>query len=277
MSIECFELRTDTKKYRGDCKQCRNSYVKQYKSDRLTGKRDKFTVVVVSDGKECRMCKHIKPLTEFPTRKTVHGYRHECKECKQTATSAYYQTTYNAVRRQRNREDVSRRLVRAQRNYIYKCLTQFKNKKQSSLQYLHCTLSHFKAWLEFQFIEDMSWSNYGSIWTVDHVLPLSEFNLENEKEQYIAFDWKNLQPSKTNFSKSNKILFSEYISVTMLAHKFIQNNKLGSVGYQGVSESLHWLRYKLGYGKNPSDNYGQPAANMPEKANGSETVWFWVY
>lgn len=277
LSIEHFELRADTKKYRGDCKQCRNAYVKQYKSERLTGKREKKTVTIENDSKQCRVCQVVKPLEEFPTRKTAHGFRHECKQCKQLTMSAYYQTTYNAVRRQRMRNDINRRLARAQRNYIYKCLTQFKNKKQSSLQYLHCSLSHLKDWLEFQFIEDMSWSNYGNLWTVDHVLPLSEFNLDDEKEQYIAFDWKNLQPSKTNFSKSSKILFSEYFKVLMFAHKFIQMNNIGSQGYQGVSQSLHWLREKLGYGKNPSDNNGQPAANMPLKANGSETVWFWVF
>jgi hypothetical protein len=277
LPIESFQLRTDTKKPRNQCKSCRNAYVKSYKQGIANGSREKYDIKMVDDkNKQCIKCNEVKSIEDFPCRKTKHGYRHECKMCKQKALSEYYQTTYNAVRRQRMSEDVNRRLIRAQRNYIYKCLTKFKNKKLGSLQYLHCSLSQLKMWLEFQFTDDMSWENYGDVWTVDHVLPLSRFDLTNDKEQYIAFDWKNLQPSKTNFSKSDKLLFSEYLKVTMLAHSFITKNNLKSTGYQGINESLYWLRDKLGYGKNPTDNNGQPATEL-QNAKGSETIWFWVY
>ena len=277
LPISSFQVRKDTNKPRNQCITCRSAYVKNYKKDIATGNRKKYEVKMIGDNKkQCNKCNEVKELSEFPKRNTQHGYRHECMKCKQNALSEYYQTTYNAVRRQKFKDNIDERLKRAQRNYIYKCLTQFKCKRQGSLQYLHCSLNHLKNWLQFQFTDDMSWDNYGEVWTVDHVLPLSLFELTNPLEQCIAFDWKNLQPSKTNFIKGDKLLFSEYIKVTMLAHKFLQMHNLESNGYQGVSESLHWLREKLGYGKNPTNNNGQPATNL-QNAKGSETKWFWVY
>jgi len=277
LSVDMFELRADTGKKRNQCKDCRGTYVKQYKSGIKSGERKKKEIVVVDNQKECYKCLKLKDLSDFPTRKTNHGYRHECKTCKQEGLHEYYQTTYNEVRRNRIKQDPNLRLIRAQRNYVYKCLTKFKNKNKCSLQYLNCDLTHLKKWIEYQFDHDMSWDNYGTLWTVDHVLPLSQFNLLNASEQYIAFDWKNLQPSKTNFQKSDKILFSEWLKVIMIAHKFITQNNIDKNGYQGVSESLHWLRDKLRYGKNPTDNNGQSAAKEQEIVHGSETKWFWVF
>lgn len=278
-ALDKFEQRSDTKKYRNQCKDCRNAYVNTYKKDIVSGRRQAKKIEVTTDNKkQCIKCKTYKDIKDFPKRDTQHGYRHECKSCKQEASNAYYQTTYNAVRRKRFKEDINLRLKRAQRNYIYKCLTVFKHKKQGSLQYLHCSLDHLKKWIEFQFVDDMNWDNYGTTWTVDHVLPLSQFVLTDKDEQYIAFDWKNLQPSKTNFQKSDKLLFSEWLKVVMLAHRFIKKENVESTGYQGISESLFWLRDKLRYGKNPSDINGQPASKqLTKKANGSETTWFWVY
>jgi 5-methylcytosine-specific restriction endonuclease McrA len=50
--------------------------------------------------------------------------------------------------------------------------------------------------------------NYGSEWHIDHVIPLSKFNMEEEKDIYLAFNWRNTMPLsvKKNLSKNNKIL-----------------------------------------------------------------------
>jgi len=39
----------------------------------------------------------------------------------------------------------------------------------------------------------MNWQNYGK-WHIDHVKPLSIFDITNEKELYVACNFKNLQP-----------------------------------------------------------------------------------
>ena len=59
-------------------------------------------------------------------------------------------------------------------------------------------------------------------------------------------------------------------------NQIVRESPKAVIGYQGVSESLHWLRDKLRYGKKPTDVNGQPATNQ-HHAVGSETTWFWVY
>jgi hypothetical protein len=55
----------------------------------------------------------------------------------------------------------------------------------------------------------MTWENYGFYgWHVDHVVPLSSFDLTKAEEQLKAFHYTNLQPlwAKENISKGAKVL-----------------------------------------------------------------------
>lgn len=214
--LTAFEKRSDTGKYRNQCKDCRNTYVKQYKSDISSRTRQKNEVVVVNDMKICIVCKELKALDKFTKRNTEHGYRHDCKACRKESLSEYYEKVYNEVRRNRKQSDIEYRLMCNHRNYVYKCLTKYGNKKKSSLKYVGCTLSTLKSWIEYQFDKDMTWENYGTLWTVDHVLALDLFDLTDETQQKIAFNWKNMQPSKDNFIKNNKIRLYEYFNVLVL-------------------------------------------------------------
>ena len=44
------------------------------------------------------------------------------------------------------------------------------------------------------FLQNMRWENYGIIWEIDHKIPLSSFNLTQEKNTYEAFNYQNTQP-----------------------------------------------------------------------------------
>jgi len=50
-----------------------------------------------------------------------------------------------------------------------------------------------KEYIEKQFIKGMSWNNYGK-WHIDHIKPVSKFNLSDSKQQKLAFHYTNLQP-----------------------------------------------------------------------------------
>ncbi len=53
----------------------------------------------------------------------------------------------------------------------------------------------------------MSWDNYGiNGWELDHIYPLSRFDLSKESEQKIACHWSNQQPlwASENRSKGAK-------------------------------------------------------------------------
>ena len=84
-----------------------------------------------------------------------------------------------------------------------------KNAKKNSKVYdlLGCSLESFKKHMENQFSSGMSWSNIGK-WHIDHIYPLSKFDLTKFEEQKKAFHYTNIQPlwAKDNLQKSSKIL-----------------------------------------------------------------------
>jgi hypothetical protein len=61
--------------------------------------------------------------------------------------------------------------------------------------------------MESNFNGNITIENYGSVWHIDHVIPLSHFDLENESEQQIAFNWRNTSPLlvKDNLSKNKRL------------------------------------------------------------------------
>lgn len=204
--------------------------------------------------KVCRLCNVNKLLTEYSQRNTKHGYRHECKECKKHQLHTYYQNIYNEVRCKRKEHDVNYKLKCNHRNHVNKYIQMIKANKKSSMCYLGCSVDNYKQWLEFQFDSDMSWNNYGTYWTIDHVLPLALFDLSREEEQSIVFNWKNTRPAKDNFQKSAKLQVYQYFNVMISAHRYIQIHKLSSDEYQSMRKSLYWLRDKLRDGKNFIDD-----------------------
>jgi len=66
-------------------------------------------------------------------------------------------------------------------------------KPVSAVKLLGCTIPELKAHLESQFESWMSWENFGE-WQIDHIIPLSSFDLRNIEEASKACCWKNLQP-----------------------------------------------------------------------------------
>ena len=79
------------------------------------------------------------------------------------------------------------------------------NNSVRTLDWLGCSMSHLKIHLESKFQLGMSWDNYGK-WHIDHIKPLSKFNLSDEQQLKTACHYTNLQPlwAKDNLVKSNK-------------------------------------------------------------------------
>lgn len=83
------------------------------------------------------------------------------------------------------------------------------NKTTKSIDLLGCTIEDFKKHLESQFTDGMNWENMGFYgWHIDHIIPISKFDLTDIEEQKKAFNYKNTQPlwAKDNYQKKDKIL-----------------------------------------------------------------------
>ena len=83
-----------------------------------------------------------------------------------------------------------------------------KSKSLHTKEILGIDVETYKKWIEFQMTEGMKWDNIH----VDHVKPISSFDISNDDELLEAFNWKNTQPlfKKDNLSKGNKFNELDY-------------------------------------------------------------------
>lgn len=77
----------------------------------------------------------------------------------------------------------------------------------NNIELFSATPKFIRAWIEYQFTEEMNWDNYGNYWNFDHINPYDNFNLEEDDEQLKCCHWSNIQPLsyKNNSGKKNKI------------------------------------------------------------------------
>ena len=71
---------------------------------------------------------------------------------------------------------------------------------------LGCTMDEFVKHIESQFTEGMSWEKRSDI-HIDHVIPCSYFNLLDEQELNICWNYRNMQPlwAKDNLAKNDSV------------------------------------------------------------------------
>jgi len=80
------------------------------------------------------------------------------------------------------------------------------DKEKHSIEYLGCSIQHFREHIEKQFTDGMTWDNYGE-WQIDHIIPLKYDNPTLE-ETIERLHWENTQPlwATDNISKGNRYI-----------------------------------------------------------------------
>ncbi len=81
------------------------------------------------------------------------------------------------------------------------------SKSDKTIKLLGCTFAELKCYIESKFTQGMSWQNVlDAKIHLDHIRPISSFNLLNHEEQLAAFNYMNLQPlwAHDNYVKSDK-------------------------------------------------------------------------
>lgn len=108
----------------------------------------------------------------------------------------------NKSNKDKYRSSPQRKMEVSIRNRINKFITR---KNNSSSKLIGCNIDFYVSYIENMFSKGMSWDNYGK-WHIDHIKPLSKFNLKNEDEILKAFNYKNTQPlwACDNLKKSDK-------------------------------------------------------------------------
>ncbi len=191
----------DFRNNRRVCNECERIGYREYiKSDRKIESNVKFIATVKGD---------IEPLKEF--------YKERNVEIPDTITpediSKLPEVNSKNKRVYRKKEPKSNRKVMTPRTrkLVKACRTRlkrfFKTKFYKTLNCIGCDSEFLKKWLEFNLTDDMTLSNHGDLWHIDHVLPISLFDLTIDKEKTICFHWSNLAPLHRiqNMAKGNRI------------------------------------------------------------------------
>lgn len=130
-------------------------------------------------------------------------------------------------------DNEKKRLQSAFRKFI-----SFKNNHAEIREMLGVDVFTVREWVESNFIENMSWDNYGKIWVIDHIVPIRMFDIFNKEDMKICWHYKNLMPlyKKDNEKKSGNVFFSFKI-LSELKEKDVFFYLL----YVRVKEEVDWM------------------------------------
>lgn len=96
-------------------------------------------------------------------------------------------------------------------------------KGRSALQLLGCSMEFLQMWFKFNFETDMSFDNHGTVWHIDHTIPVSKFDLTVDENSQLCFHWTNLKPmrAKDNLRKKNRLTIEEIVKHEEMLHNFL--------------------------------------------------------
>jgi len=144
-----------------------------------------------------------------------------CRSCyvvlfrlnRKVQTAEYHKTKYinnkseiNAKIGLRYKTDINYKIKDILRRRI-RTLIKDKKDRVSHVDNLGCSVQQLRQYLESKFQSGMTWDNQGRYgWHIDHIKPLSSFNLTDKEDLKRACHYTNLQPlwAEDNLRKSNK-------------------------------------------------------------------------
>jgi len=218
-----------------------SGHTSQCKSCLQKPKKHRGTQIVINGEKECSKCAELKPLDRFcKAGNNSTGYSSHCKKCRSKEWDIYYKKHGDKVRKtaRKNRPKHTERIVkyrdkikpkrnlaereRAKTDIQFKLNRNIRSSMCHSLKYngskngrhwedlVGYTLTDLKKHLQKQFIDGMTWENWGiNGWHIDHVIPISAFNFTDPSHTDFKRCWslKNLQPlwAFDNISKNDKL------------------------------------------------------------------------
>ena len=151
------------------------------------------------DLKKCFICKVEKPFCEFnkQSKKKDKLYPY-CRICDNIKSSQWITNNYEQYRRRRNNyekkrrtEDESFRLACNLRSRLHHALLrQVAHKFSKTEELLGISYEEFKDYIEFLMTPEMNWKNID----LDHVRPLSSFDLTDPEQLKEAAHFSNIQP-----------------------------------------------------------------------------------
>ena len=83
-------------------------------------------------------------------------------------------------------------------------------RKSESLEgYLGISCKDLANWIESQFVDGMSRVNKGT-WNIDHIRPCASFDLTEDEQAKLCFNWRNLMPLDEFRNKSKQFEYEPH-------------------------------------------------------------------
>ena len=164
------------------------------------------------NAKICPHCNEEKEFSFFPKDRTrTDGYGSYCKSCKNKYKAKYREENIIEIRKkhqlykkERLQNDSKYRMIENFRGRVRSAFKHKKWTKTGSTKHFGCDAQTAINHIENQFVNGMSWENYGQ-WHIDHIIPLSSANTIEEMEKLNHYT--NLQPlwAIDNIRKGNSV------------------------------------------------------------------------
>jgi len=170
------------------CKKCLNDMDKLRKIN-ARKKHSEITLVI------CEKCNIEKKLNEFSKLKKFY----KKKICYSCYPEFLKEQKAEWCRNERN-TNINYRLKKSLAARLRNVL----KKDNTTMNYIGCNIQYLKEWFEFNFTSEMNWDNYGSFWSIDHIIPVCKFDLTVEDEKLKCWNWSNMMPVTVKFNSSKK-------------------------------------------------------------------------
>jgi hypothetical protein len=143
-----------------------------------------------------RPLKRVRPASDRITARAYYKKNAAALRAYGKAWRAANRHKRNAARARQLANDPQARMAYLLRKALARALRQTGAAKAGrTIELLGCSFQFFADFIEAQFTKGMTWQNRGaSGWHLDHIIPVSHFDLSNPEQQRRCFHYTNLRP-----------------------------------------------------------------------------------
>ena len=231
------------------CKDCaKKAQQARYKKKLEESKKILSDPELSKQLKKCTKCDKLKPISNFRVNRT------DCIDCEK-AYGRNYNIVHADVREkwknenrehyielqanhyQKNKEKINEKYVERYHNDPeFRANRLGKDKIRHKINSIKCTNDFIGTdfevvgyWFEYNFTEEMNWSNHGTVWDIDHVMPINRWDLNNKEDEETCFDWKNVVPLECHINrnmKRNVLNFIQFVEHSQKLLKYFNEKEL---------------------------------------------------
>ena len=185
--LSLFRKYNDTS-FSSTCKKCLNEMdrLRKLKARKINLEKTLIT---------CEKCNNEKILKEFSKLKKFYK-----KKICNTCYPIFLKEQKTEWCRNESKTNINYRLKKSLAARLRNVL----KKDDTTMNYIGCNIQYLREWFEYNFTPEMNWDNYGSFWSIDHIIPICKFDLTIEDEKLKCWNWSNMMPVTIKFNSSKK-------------------------------------------------------------------------